>query len=181
MVQAPASTLPCFPGGCWMSRKGEEEVRWSWAWQDSSATGKGQEGGWLGKPAPRRAANPAEIIGQNLLGEAASLSSPPALVAAAATEKSALDRSVEAREEIQFFLQHRQVPSPTGDELSHRREELHQNLCSSNSPAPKRKIFSLVSGLGAHLLRMAPHKICFYPLATLSTNGDLTFNPLSSF
>lgn len=104
MLQAPACTLLCFPGGCSKSREGKEEERSSGAWQDSSATGRGREGGWLGKPLPHSAAYPEEKIGQNLLGEAASLSSPPMLVAAAATENFILHSNVEAREEAWLFL-----------------------------------------------------------------------------
>lgn len=106
MVQAPACTLRCFPGGCSKSREGKEEERWSGVWQGSSATGRGREGGWLGKPSPCSAAYPAERIGQNLPGEAASLSSLPVLVAAAAaiTENFALHGLVEGREEAWFFL-----------------------------------------------------------------------------
>lgn len=73
------------------------------AWQDSIATGKGQEGGWLGKPSPCSAAYPAERFRLNVLGEAVSLSSPPVLVAAAAPENFTLHNDVEARE-LWLFL-----------------------------------------------------------------------------
>lgn len=65
--------------------------------------GQGREGGWLGKPSSGSAAYPAEIIRQNLQGEAASLSSPPTLVAAAATENFASHSDVEAREAWLFL------------------------------------------------------------------------------
>lgn len=138
-VQAPARTFLCFPGSCSKSKAEKEEERWSGPWQDSSATGRGREGAWLGKPSPRSAAYPAEIIGQNWLGEAACLSSPPALVAAAAAEDFALRSNGEAREAVWLFLLHSQILPPAEGQLSQRRE-LCRNLRSSKSQPPREMV-----------------------------------------
>lgn len=136
-VQAPARTFLCFPGSCSKSKAEKEEERWSGPWQDSSATGRGREGAWLGKPSPRSTAYPAEITGQNWLGEAACLSSPPALVAAAAAEDFALCSDGEAREAAWLFLLHSQILPPAEGQLSQRRE-LCRNLRSSKSQPPEK-------------------------------------------